>query len=372
MEDHTVLWDVIWCPIISLPFLFNNPPLQALCLVSTIRQLSHAHKRLEYRLWKEIESPFLRHVAFPYALRILWCELLQRRFLIDIHMIVTNMTGRRSCIAGGFAAWRLERCLDTRHNGDGYPRATRQSFVSDGYARREVWVPSNVNVFVETGDEDDLVLEVIATRYILFCAQMFNDPRVMTLNFKHAHERNVVTALDLTQHLDEFEFGQDVRQLCRDQMFIDRLLEETSPTKLGNQSHTLSSAKHEPLVPTRLNVTFTEDSPQRRYIEWVLASFDLAHCKIACRVDDDTGAYVFYGSEDCAETLTQRRIQLSDGSLTHSRASQRETLERIRRYIERGFSVRGDRVFHLDVKKCMPFHKLCLDNVRQTRNDADV
>ena len=347
-----MLWDVIWRPVMSLPFLFQNPPSEAIRMVSTVRQLSHAHKRLELSLWEEIESPFLRHVAFPYALRILWCELVQRRFLVDVQMMAADVVNRRVCIAGGFAAWRFERFLDTRRGGDGYPRATRQTSVSDGYARREVWVPSDVNVFVETGDDDDLVLQLITTRYIFFCAQMFNDPRVVTSSPDRAHEEDVVTTLDLTEHLDALEFGQDVRRLCRDQALLDRLLEETSPTMPG-RSYVLCAAKHEPLVPTRLNVTFTDDPPQQRYVERVLASFDLVHCKIACRVDGETGAYAFHSAGGCVETLTHRRIQVSDGPLTRSRASLKETLERIRRYIERGFSVRGDRVFHMDTETCL-------------------
>lgn len=357
MEDHTVLWDVIWRPMLSLPFLFHRPLWDALCTLCIVRQLSHSHNRLERDLWNEIDSPFLCHVAFPYALRILWCELVQRRFLVDVETLVTNITQRRVCIAGGFAAWKFERCLDARHGGDGYPRATRQTSVSDGYARREVWVPSDVNVFVETGDDDDLVLEAIGTRYLFFCSQMFNDPRVGTSGPKctDEEEENVVTALDLTEYLDELEFRQDVRRLCRDQMFLDGLLEETPPTVPG-RSYTFYSRKHEPLVPTRLTVTVTDHPPQgEKFDARVLASFDLTHCKIACRVDDATGAYAFRGSDGCAETLSQRRIQISDGSLTRSRASLRETLERIRRYIERGFSVQGDRAFRENAKRFIPF-----------------
>ena len=346
-----MLWDVIWRPMLSVPFLFHSPPWDAIRTLCIIRQLSHAHKRLECDLWDEIDSPFLRHVAFPYALRILWCELVQRRFLVDVETLVTDITQRRVCIAGGFAAWKFERYLDARHGGDGYPRATRQTSVSDGYARREVWVPSDVNVFVETGDDDDLLLEAIGTRYLFFCSQMFNDPHVITSGPKCTHEEeDVVTALDLTQYLDELEFGQDVRRLCRDQMFLDGILEET-PSAVPGRSYTFYARKHEPLIPTRLTVTVTDDPRRGDYDARILTSFDLAHCKIACRVDDATGAYAFRGSEGCAETLSQRRIQISDGSLTRSRASLRETLERIRRYIERGFSVRGDRAFHGDADK---------------------
>ena len=361
-----MLWDVIWRPMLSLPFLFHRSPRDALRTLCIVRQLSHAHNRLERDLWREIDSPFLCEVAFPYALRILWCELVQRRFLVDVETLVTNLTQRRVCIAGGFAAWKFERCLDARHGGDGYSRATRQTSVSDGYARREVWVPSDVNVFVEAGDDEDLIVEAIGTRYLFFCSQMFNDPRVVTSGPKCTHEgeEDVVTALDLTEYLDELEFRQDVRRLCRDQMFLDGLLDET-PSTVPGRSYTFYARKHEPLIPTRLTVTVTDHRPGGDYDARILASFDLAHCKIACRVDDATGAYAFRGSDGCAETLSQRRIQLSDGSLTRSRASLRETLERIRRYIERGFSVRGDRAFCENAKKSIPFanvanvHAIC-------------
>lgn len=355
MEDSIVLWDVIWRPILSLSFLFQGNVWDALRMLCTVRQLSRAHQRLECDLWDEIDSPYLRHIEFPYALRILWCELVQRRFLHDVERLARNVTQRRVCIAGGFAAWKFERCLDARHGGDGYPRATRQTSVFDGYARREVWVPSDVNVFVETGDDDDLVLEAIGTRYVFFCSQMFNDPRVVTSGPTYTtHEEDVVTAIDLTQCLDELEFGQDVRRMCRDQLFLDRLMEEPPPAIPG-RSYSLYATKHEPLVPTRLTVTFTDDPPRRDYDARVLTSFDLAHCKIACRVNGETGAYIFRGADACAKTLSQRRIQLSDGSLSRSRASLRETLKRIRLYMERGFSVRGDRVFHDDAKTSISF-----------------
>lgn len=350
-----MLWDVLWRPMLSLSFIFHKSPCDALRTLCIVRQLSHAHKRLERGLWDDIDSPFLRHVKFPYALRILWCELVQRRFLVDVETLVTDITQRRVCIAGGFPAWKFERCLDVRHGGDGFPRATRQTSVSDGYARREVWVPSDVNVFIETGDHDDLVLEAIGTRYLFFCSQIFNDPRVVTSGPRCTHEEeDVVTALDLTQYLDELEFGQDVRRLCRDQMFLDGILEET-PSTVPGRSYTFHARKHEPLIPTRLTVTVTDDPPRRDYDARILTSFDLTHCKIACRVDNATGAYAFRGPDGCAETLSQRRIQISDGSLTRSRASLRETLERIRRYIERGFSVRGDRAFRADANNSTSF-----------------
>lgn len=342
MEDHPVLWDTIWRPLMSLSRLFQTPPWDAMRTVSTLRQLSREHRNLECALWVEIGSPYLHHVAFPYALRILWCELVQRRFLVDVELLVPEVTKRSMCIAGGFAAWKYERCIDARQGGDGYPRTARQTSVSDGYVRREVWVPSDVNVFVETGDDDDAVLEAIGARYMLFCSQLFNDPRVVTSGPNHTHEEDVVTALDLTQCLDELEFGQDVRRLCRDQLFLDRLLEET-PSMISGRSYTFNATKHEPLVPTRLTVTFTDDPPQRDYDARVVASFDLEHCKLTCRVNGVTGAYAFRGAHCGVQTLSQRRIQLSDGSLTRSRASLRETLERVRRYMERGFSVRGDR-----------------------------
>jgi hypothetical protein len=357
MDDHTVMWDVVWRPILSLSFLFQCSARDALRMLCTVRQLSRAHKRLECDLWDELDVPFLRHVAFPYAFRMLWCELVQRRFLLDVERLVTDVTRRGVCVAGGFAAWRFQRCFDARHGGDGYPRAMRQTSVSDGYVRREVWVPSDVNVFVETGDDDDLVLEAIGTRYVFFCSQMFNDPRVVTSGPTCTHEEDVVTAIDLAQCLDEFEFGQDVRRMCRDQLFLDRFLEETH-SAISGRSYSLYASKHEPLVPTRLTVTFTDGPPQRNYDARVLTSFDLAHCKIACRVNGETGAYIFRGADVCETTLSQRRIQLTDGSLTRSRASLRETLQRIRLYIERGFSVRGEHAFYDCTKKVTSFDKV--------------
>ena len=357
MEDVIVLWDVIWRPMLSFSFLFQGSAWDALRMLCTIRQLSRAHRRLEYDLWDEIDSPYLRHVTFPYALRMLWCELVQRRFLYDVERLARDVTRRRVCIAGGFATWKFARCLDARHGGDGYPRATRQTSVSDGYVRREVWVPSDVNVFIEAGDDDDLVLEAIGTRYLFFCAQMFNDPRVITTDPTCTHEEDVVTAIDLTECLDELEFGQDVRRMCRDQLFLDRFLEETPPAIPG-RSYSFNATKHEPLVPTRLTVTITDGPPPQNYDARVLSSFDFAHCKIACSVNGETGAYVFRGTDVSATSLSQRRIQLSDGSLTRSRASLRETLKRIRLYIERGFSVRGDHVFRDDGKKSILLDKV--------------
>jgi hypothetical protein len=348
--------------MLSFSFLFQGNAWDALRMLCAVRQLSRAHKRLEYDLWDNIDSPYLRHVAFPYALRILWCELVQRRLLHDVERLARDVTKRRVCIAGEFAAWKFERCLDVRHGGDGYPRATRQTSVSDGYARREVWVPSDINVFVERGADDDVVLEAIGTRYVFFCSQMFNDPRVVTTGPTYTHDEDVVSTIDLTEYLDELEFGQDVRRMCRDQLSLDRFLEVT-PSVIPGRSYSFYATKHEPLVPTRLTVTFTDGPPSKNYDAQVLTSFDFAHCKIACRVSGETGAYTFRGVDVCTKTLLQRRIQLSDGSLTRSRASLRETMTRIRLYIERGFSVRGEHVFRDDAKKSFPFHNV--DDVSQ-------
>ena len=84
MDDTPALWDALWRALTSLSFLFHIAPCDAMTLVTTIRQLSRAHRDLEQSLWKEIESPFLRVVTFPFACRILWCELLQRRLQISV------------------------------------------------------------------------------------------------------------------------------------------------------------------------------------------------------------------------------------------------------------------------------------------------
>ena len=356
-----MLWDVLWRPALSLARLFREEsPWEALRMVTAVRGVSRGHRRLEWALWMDIQSSFLRNVPFSLALRILWCELVQRRFLFDVEQLVGNVARCGVCIAGGFAAWRLERCLQTEEGGDGYPRAVRTGFVSDGYARREVWVPSAVDVFVESRENEDLLLEAIGMRYVFFCSQMFNDPRVATLLEPHEEEEEdddvdpPVTDADLTHGLDEFGFGQDVRRLCRDQAFLDRWSttesETAGPAQRRHRMCSFCAARNEPLVPTRLNVVFTAETGPRRtpYVAHVLSSLDLSHRRIVCRVRGDTGAYRFRGAEADVEVLAQRRICIADDTLMRSRVALRETLQRIRRYVERGFSVRGECVFQRD------------------------
>ena len=363
-----MLWDTIWRPIVSLPFLMRETASQqdALRLLLAVRGLSRAHRELEWSLWAELQGPFLRHVEFQCAARYLRCELAQRQLFVEIDTFLRVRCRRQACIAGGFAAWRLDRSLQTDSGGDGYPRAIRSSTIFDGYARRDVWVPSNVDLFVEAGEDDIFVADAIGVRFVIFCTSLFRNARMITYDSFVDHDeddlRRRIDETDVASMLDEFEFGQDVRRLCRDQMDLDRLVTPEAHHNFSSmRTYSFHATTRDPFFPTTLNVIFCtpnrqSPSPEASYVERVLTSFDLTHRRIACRVSPESGAYLFRARDASVHALAHRRLEIADGVFHRSREDVRRTLERLRRYIERGFSVRGEeftgRLFNSALEKC--------------------
>lgn len=347
-----------------------------MCLFARTRALSRRHSDLEVELWRECDVPFLRDAPFFHRLRVLWCELVQRHFLADVVRHVRVTTRRHACIAGGYAAWRWYRSLDVQYGGDGYPRTLRASQVWDGYLRRQEWIPSHISLFVEAhgGDEDDaVVLDVVRACYEQFCVRLYHDVRCFTVTGpvdSRCGETDVTDA-HLTECLDELEFGQDVRGLCRDQMTLDRFIERDGTTPVFLRVVTLHITRSEFLVPTRLRVVFTKS--ETPFVPHLLSSFCLPHCKLACEVDSSNGQYRFQGDALGAEMLAQRRLCISDGALVRSREELRLILQRMRRYVERGFSVRGDRrVFRTMPKNSIECVQLCPTRTLDGEHECDA
>ncbi|MEC7000243.1 MAG: hypothetical protein VXX04_00240, partial [Actinomycetota bacterium] len=274
-----------------------------------------------------------------YAARAVVCDLAQRRLLSrvvrDLHIV-----GARACVAGGFAAWQLERYLEVAAGRDGFPHASRFTHVVNTTWRNDVWMPQDVDLFVTTEDAE-LTLNLVTNAYRDFLFALYanaGDMRIVasSLEYHEGSDRpppppNVVRDLARLHELPEIVVDacvaatHDVRRV------------DPPPRQLVRSSWNILSTIDEPYVPMRLNVVLTDgglDAPD--YARWVTAHFDLLHCAVSCTVDAD-GEYHFRASSAAVHALARRRLEFTPHAFLGV-----NTIRRVCKYLANGFSITGD------------------------------
>jgi hypothetical protein len=246
-------------------------------------------------------------------------------------------------VAGGGAAWHLERRLETLRGNDAFPLVTRSNTilpVGRG-GRGYLWVPSNIDVFVHASDSSTVHV-LVRQCYETFLNDMFGRVGEELVGCRHTStqsspagtqemRRDVVACLVRDFHLDE--------RLCMECRAHDYAMDVTSRVE---EVYEYRCFHQEPLVSSALNVMHTTAPPEgTAFAEWVVGGFDLAHCAVVMDVDPFTGMWTFEGSRRSCRALMHRRLHLLPGCFSDTLKCVVH-VERLCKYSFWGFTHEGD------------------------------
>lgn len=345
------LIDTIWARLASWEgvwLFWEGRFASPLCMVFTVRALTSSVRKCTHSnsLWTSICRPYLIHVEDRYRERVVLCEYAIRKFVYSVTSTFAYNDEVNVTFAGGFAAWQLERQIQTLHHLDGFPRCLRDTTFSDGLPRNDLWIPDDINVFF-TGDETR-VLPVILQSYGSFCKLLFD---LLFLPFIRQEERVDMDA-DEEEHDAEKLFHRTMIDAQFPCVIAEGALRDFNKCRDGMGNNSLSvvrkwrlSSRTEFLFPTDINIVQTRrmdnsldlSSP---YSERLLASFDLSHCCVAVRVGN-AGEWLFEYNDEAADCIKHRRLRFNSSGFLQCKASTIDTVKRLVKYHMNGFTFRG-------------------------------
>ena len=163
--DDGALFDCLWARLMDLSFVYACGP-EAVDVAVRLSATCAALRAQLTRLWLDLDRPFLARLRLAHACRALQCELEQRRLLHHTAECLGIVGARHACVAGGYAAWQLERHLDAALGRDAFPRAARGVEVWSNRRQRlnEIWTPNDVDLFVHSEDVET-TMDVVTACY---------------------------------------------------------------------------------------------------------------------------------------------------------------------------------------------------------------
>lgn len=305
-----------------------------------IRLVCRELAAIDTDLLRAVGRPYLRLTDARFARRQILCEYATRRLVHRVQTMGT-LLGIDFVVAGGFAAWELERARETERGNDAFPRARRCTAVNDRIPRHRAWTPGDIDLFF-SGDAE-MALEIVQAAYQEWCATLFSARRAQVVT-THLVAYDCYEA----EACDGATFRRAMAQLGLPEPIISQAFTslERAPhsasftTDMLQQTWRLSSTD-EVLFPSEINVIHTRRPPEGvDYAHWITRHFDFVHCCVALEVASD-GAWVFHAEESARRALAARRLEFNASQFRNS-GTLIVTVRRIAKYHMNGFTFLGD------------------------------
>ena len=308
--------------------------------------------RATYRPLKElyaaVDRPYLSATDAPHAIQTVLADYCLRALVRDVHAAGAAAKAAVA-VAGGFAAWRLERALDTLRGADGLPRCVR----TVTFTRTECtdfWIPNDVDVYVATEDPE-AALAAVQAAFLAYAKALWGDEQscfvfqtldaATRMGGKADHEDEeggvdptiALDALPVT-YLDRWHATRRMDLLATEEEEERRF---GGGRKVGGRgvearrmwTLTAHAEGAEAFVPSTCTVWTCRD------LAALAQSFLLAHCGVLVDVDDG-GEWRFHASARALGALRDRRLLMQR---VPTRRSDSYTLAR---YTYSGFSFTGN------------------------------
>jgi hypothetical protein len=310
------------------------------------------------QLLQALGRPYLLlHPAFRTILsQTVALELAMRRFVHLLHERAARR-GVPVAVAGGYAAWQLERRERAEAGEDAYPRASDEDMCA-------VWVPEDVDVYLacELPTAEDIIVEPLLRLGMDIgpALRSFSEPYLPVVWRAQCEAQGAYGEED-----DRGEPFDDREDVCA---FVERAVGFRLPMLSASTRRAVAEqvrdevrddgadeaglvartwragayAMHDvPMSPQSVHVVHTmpppPDAGRAGYAAWVAARFDLRHCAISCAVGDD-GAWSFAGDEGAREALRDRVLRFQPRAM-RTRQDAARTVERLVKYMQRGFQI---------------------------------
>lgn len=369
---HPVIVQCIWDHLGTLEGLWcaDVPPGCAAYLCVVIGRLCWSTRDAQrvLRLLQALGRPYLlSHPVFSVDLSVTVAyELAVRRFVLLVETLAHKESLGPVAVAGGFAAWQLDRATQASCGRDAFPRCD----TNDSH----LWIPGDLDVFVSS--QDFGAIESIVSYALLRLLEEVSSP----LAPRHLWYDCVCNDYGEEASEGEEEEEEELSSIEDAACVVERLMasevlgsiaaervrSDLAPhllTRTDSRSNTIRNCslrsmglthvwrlgscvlRNLPTSITDINVVHTCTPPSAMltpvaYADWVTERFDLVHCAVAVHVDAATGAWRFACRPGAAEALTSRRIHFGPHALGTVRDAAR-TVARIDKYMHRGFYFAG-------------------------------
>ena len=166
--------DCVWRRLLSLEFLVTcagDDPVAVLTPLSSVCKVLRAELQ---RLWATLARPYLGTVPLTLAARELAFEVHERRLLASAVARLAAVGVCDVCVTDEYAAWHLERALDTALGRDGLPRTVRGTHVWSGRTMHRLWFPSAIEIHLHAADVA-LAVDIVAECFRDFVTRVDSD-----------------------------------------------------------------------------------------------------------------------------------------------------------------------------------------------------
>lgn len=279
-------------------------------------------------VFSSVGRPYLARSNGWHARRALVCEAAARTFVRTVDAT------RCAIVAGGFAAWQLERAQSTREGRDGYMRAVRGTTIAprgEVSAPGALWIPESVDVFywATTDTAATAVRTTIECAFAVMCRTLTG---TCVVRHRAAGDANDDAFDDACAAV--LEVGVPASQSAVVREVLAAASDARGFDALARERWTLTAALREPFFPSTAHLVRTTPPPDARVLAWwVTRHFDMVHCRVVVHATAE-GAYAFECDDDAARALERRQI------VVRSRARDaRVTAWRVRKYLSNGFAM---------------------------------
>ena len=334
---HPVVVDVVWSRLASWEGVYEfweGRFVTPLALVCGVRRVCRAFRVPLDALWRAISRPYLANDDIGYANRVLMCEYAARRLVQGLEDRL-RQAGIHACVAGGFAAWQLERRMQTDDGTSAFPSTMRGTTFYDGLPRNSVWIPMDIDVFF-AGDSD-VALPIVQDLYGHFSRRLFGvsgvlSTRTVCSDDYYAGEPEETTPDTLRRMMADAKFPHTIADQA-----VRAMQRARAGHRVLHKTWRINSYS-EPIFATEINVVqIAPPIAGRAYPSWVFDGFDLAHCCVALSVD--AGQWRFECAPGAQESLHRRQLRFH--TTPGTAGSTAATVRRLIKYFRNGFSFVG-------------------------------
>lgn len=344
MAEEGPLFDCLWSRLIDLSFVYRYGP-DAISVVATLSATCSLLRRELIRLWLDIRRPYLAQLCLEHSFRAVLCEMEQRRLIERTTECLGLVGTEHVCVAGGYAAWQLERHVDSAVGRDAFPRTVRGiELCNTRHVMNDIWTPGDVDLFVHS-DDVELTMDVVSACYREYTDVLFGSKcKVYTsCHLGYGDETPDEDPYLPTSHRVE----QLARRTDLPEYIVDRCVHHHHAHTPGARANIVVTAwnlmahARDPMLPSRLNVIFTKKPPcEEDYAAWITSSFDLRHCCVIVDVARD-GTLHYRVHPHTVRVLSARRLEFTPGTFANETTCA-NTMRRIQKYMSNGFSIFGD------------------------------
>lgn len=360
---HPAIIDAMWerlCTLEHIATTIGRQPDAILHVYRVVCTLCRTlHGRMRERLWTQIHRPYL--IGTAHAHNNARHELSLRCLVAGMQRGAMLWNVKHMTVVGNFAAWQLERALETHRGNKAFPFVERASTHKSGFPKGTVWVPAEMSVYVGCDDEQR-VLDVVTCPYLRYLEHTsWTSSRVIRFVTRRLKTRfedlsDQMSASEVKRLLTRHGYPEDVITACT---LHHREHEEIAPYSFENFIHGIVKIMpvdaNDALCPIQLNVIRTSPPPANvEYDAWIREHINLRHCAIGIDVHPQTLQWNFSCTEEARCALMHRRIAFSrDAFSTMEQA--RRTMHSVGKYLFLGFSIPGDQHWPDDAEK----HRVC-------------